>query len=173
MRPLLVALLVSVPALARADQATLEVHAGIGAPFGDLAASLEYAPDPHFAAGFGGGIAPGGAQMALMGRYRFGSEGWRFGLGAGAAAGGYRWHEFTFDEPAVKQWDIAYWASGEASVEKRSSDLRVRVYVGVSRVLNPDDGVCVEAVEHCEMYHRDSGLTVPYVGVALGYVWDL
>jgi hypothetical protein len=146
---------------------------GLGAPLGYFGVNGDVSLGMHLVIDGGVGMGLEGPQAAIGARLRIPVGAWRLGLGARLAAGAYEWTELVFDDAASKRWDRALWADAEVSLEKRFwGDYQVRWFAGLGRILNGDDAVCVENVEHCRNDHAHDGLQLPYVGVSLGWGWD-
>jgi hypothetical protein len=152
----------------------VEAQLGLGAPLGLAGGAIEIAGDWFaLSAGLGAGVS--GLQVGGTARYRLRlARIFNINIGAGLSAGAYEWTEpFIFDNAARKRWDTAYWANGELGFEFGPfSGFRVRPFVGMGSILNRDDAVCIgDAVGHCEAVHSGDGFFLPYLGVALGYVF--
>ena len=164
----------------------VEGHLGLGTPVGVLGIALDYSPWPLLGLNLGIGLGGAGPQYAFTSRLRLLRLGHRtrvaLYLGAGVSGGSYEeptpLAAFPVDgsqtesagERAHFHWDVAYWTNVEAGVEIRlRSNVSLRPYLGVSRLLNPDPSATIK-----DAY---SGMppgnpVVPwsaYVGFALGY----
>jgi hypothetical protein len=149
---------------------------GLGTPYSYAGLSLEVSPFRYLALdggiGYGGGVARA-LQWAAMARLRLPLA--RFlALCLGAGVSGGRYQEFRdidldFDgnpSPDGRVLDHAFWLNGEASVQFRlRRGFQVRPYLGVTRLLNPDQLHC--DVRRCLSGSKDK--TFPYFGAAVGY----
>lgn len=123
----------------------------------------------NLAASLSGADGWSGAQYAALARAHESDtrHGWGWGVAAGLAAGHHGWREFSFGESDVlKEWDRAYLAVAEASLEKAyRSGFRLRWRLGLGAVLNRDDYTC-QSEDSCP---DDGGTTFATIGLALGY----
>jgi hypothetical protein len=123
----------------------------------------------NVAASFAGADGWSGGQYAALARAHESDtrRGWGWGFAAGLAAGHYGWREFSFGESDVfKEWDRAYLAVAEASLEKAyRSGFRLRWRLGLGAVLNRDDYTC-QSEDSCP---DAGGTTFATIGLALGY----
>ena len=123
----------------------------------------------NVAASIAGADGWSGTQYAALARAHESDTraGWGWGFGAGLAVGHYGWREFSFGESDVfKEWDLAYLAIAEASVEKAyRSGFRLRWRLGLGAVINRDSYTC-QSEDSCP---DDGGTTFATIGLALGY----
>jgi hypothetical protein len=153
---------------------TLETTFGLGTPVGLAGLGVDFALNDQFAVSGGFGVNTDGPQYALMARHRWKLDKWSASVGAGASLGRHVWQELVWDNPAQKRWDVAVWGNVELSAERRFDEYQVRWFAGAGAILNRSDGKCVgDTVDHCERYHEHDGFAGPYVGVALGWGWDI
>ena len=159
---------------------------GVGTPVGLAGAMAEWAPDPAFVLGAGAGVAPEGAQVALMARGRLVvSRGVALTLGAGVSGGPDVWSSrglfgpdscflcLNLDGAAPsyfeKRWSFAAKANGEIGVEGRlRKGFTVRGYLGITTILNASSYTC-SGSKPCD----GSGATSAYLGAAVGYAFAL
>ena len=123
----------------------------------------------NLAASIAGADGWSGTQYAALARAheRDTRSGWGWGFGAGLAVGHYGWREFSFGESDVfKEWDLAYLAVAEVSVEKAyRSGFRLRWRLGLDAVINRDDYTC-QSEDSCP---DNGGTTFVTLGLAVGY----
>jgi hypothetical protein len=159
---------------------------GVGTPVGLAGAMGEWAPDPALVLGVGAGVAPEGAQVALMARGRLiVSRGVALTLGAGVSGGPAVWNSrglfgpdscflcLQLDGPAPtyfeKRWSFAVKGNGEVGIEGRlRKGFTVRGYLGVATIFNASSYTC-SGTKPCD----GSGATSAYVGAAVGYAFAL
>jgi hypothetical protein len=156
-------------------------------PVGVLGIALDYSPWPLLGLNLGIGLGGAGPQYAFTSKTSPAPVGppnpgrpvpGRWNLGGGSYEQPTALDAFPVDgsqtesagERAHFHWDMAYWTNFEAGVEIRlRSNVSLRPYLGVSRLLNPDPSATIK-----DAY---SGMppanpVVPwsaYVGFALGY----
>jgi hypothetical protein len=161
----------------------IDVHAGLGTPYGLTGASLEFTPIAYWTLGGGVGTSISGPQLALSTRVRYPIGHSAIAFGVGASRGAYDTAEaWLTDSLWRKHWDHAYWLNLEVSLERRwSSGVQFRMYGGVGTVVNPAAGKCEPDSNYgghdCNSRGGPLGLlwinetTVPYVGYAVGYAF--
>jgi len=147
---------------------------GIATPLGEAGLELDAHLTDWLSVSAGVGLGASGPQLAAMPRLSMPiNKAARVYFGVGASEGRYTWNELTFDEPAKKSWDRAYWLNGELGFERRMADgtsaWTTRVFAGVGKVLNDQDFTCND--EHCMVDHQGDGASQKYVGMSIGYAF--
>jgi hypothetical protein len=144
---------------------------GFGTPYGDLGASIDWAPFSWWVFSAGGGANSHGPQWALMTRFRaphagaglgFGVSGGPFGTCGSLCVGGGDDHY---------HWSHAWWLNVEGGLENDARETyRIRGYVGMGLLLDTAAGSC-QPGSSATNGRPDCPTSVSpglYVGVSLG-----
>jgi len=144
---------------------------GIATPLGFAGLELEAHLTKWLSLSAGVGLAGSGVQVATMARGSLPiGDKTKLYAGLGLSGGRWVWNEFTFDEPAHKTWDRAYWVNGEVGLWRQFiwPEWSGRVLLGYSRILNRDDYVCGgDDITHCMVAHAHDGESLIYVGYSV------
>lgn len=144
---------------------------GLGAPWGLLGTSLDYALTPGFSleAGVGKGIH--GTNLDTMAHLRLTRwENFALSIGAGLSTGAYASFGSFGDEDPNERWERAFWGNAEFALEKRSaSGFVISGRFGLGALLNPGAGTCSDRYNHCSKAET----VLPYAGLTLGYAFEL
>lgn len=167
-------------ARARTERSVLAVEgsAGIGTPLGWLGAGAVIRPFTWLDIHGGGGLGTEGVQVEAGARGRMPIDKRTFlGLGASWSSGAfvavapdrvvYIWPDMSHPSPPMRYFRRAHFLNFEVSAEQATAAFRVRPFLGVGVVLDPGDGVLVNAQctpASCPMNHV---VLVPYAGVSL------
>jgi hypothetical protein len=154
----------------------LEADVGVGTPVGSLGVQGAVAPAQWLALQGGAGVnGRGQAQVSVMTQLRFVTvdESVRHGhldLGLGVSAGALTWSAIDLEagDHRPRHWSFAEWANLEvggthAWKVRPPVWMFVRVFLGVSALLNPRSGTCLDSMP-CD----DAPRWIPYFGVGAG-----
>lgn len=162
----------SQPAPASADpHVAVSGTLGIATPVGEAGIELEARLARWLSLSAGVGLGASGPQLATMVRLGMpATDSTTVQVGFGLSEGAYTWTELTFDEPAKKTWERAYWMNAELGLAYRFDDGRsnwsLRTFGGIGKVINDQDFSCND--DHCMTDHQGDGASQKYVGVSVG-----
>jgi hypothetical protein len=154
----------------------IDAHAGLGTRYGLGGVSVEWAPVKAFAIAAGGGGSWAGPQFALLPKVRALLGRTAFALEVGPSWGTYQ-ASSDFIDPAWVGTYTAAWLNADVGVEHRwPCGFEFRVYLGAAMVLAANRVNCWQldpfsGPSACASAASQTGRTLPYVGVALGYAF--
>ncbi len=165
------------PASERAGLA-LEGSTGIGTPLGWLGAGAVVRPVRWLDLHGGGGLGTEGIQIEAGARGRIVLDRrTALGLGAGWSSGRFVaiaqdpsfliWPNMNRREPPMRYFGRAHFVNLEVSMERAFQGYRARPFLGLGAVVNPHDGVLVNARCTPESCPMSRFVLVPYIGVAV------
>lgn len=157
--------------------AAVELHMGVGTPYGLIGVSGEYAPISWLVLAGGAGTNVQGLQLALAPRLRFViNEEIAFDAGAGVSTGPYCARDLFCGAlgdgvcRGQRRSKHTVWSNYELSFEVRLPiGVQLRPYAGLALNMNPQSLVCSD-MHGCEGT-PDYGRWLLFAGGALGYVF--
>jgi hypothetical protein len=181
MLPIVLAAVISAPALTGADpqvvlgedvdwaaRSRVSGSVGVFTPIGEFGFEYTHMVLPTLEIGAGAGVGYLGPQVSLMPRLRTGQGPTSFTFGAGISGGPYSAPELPFFcEPSGPNMCITrttvLWGNLEVGVQRTWREgMTLRVYGGAGRIV---------AHTACTGHgcNSVSGLTLPYLGIAIGH----
>ena len=170
---------------------SIELMMGVATPLGLGGFMVEVAPVRWLSLGCGIGTNIIGPEVACMSRFRVASTpDTALALGLGVSGGPHHQSPGTAlgalsviagplsangesPWPSSYHWARALWLNGEVGYERRwPTGLGVRAFVGLARILNPDDRVARPAGPDPGQHRSfQPNTTLPYAGLGWGYAF--
>ncbi len=148
----------------------LEVHLGLGTPYGFLGVAYEHDLARYFGFVVGGGMGAEGGQAAASVRARIPFLSMALSFELSWSGGPYEWRSCKacyLGDYDTKRWDFAHWVNVSPAIELRAATgFNAHFYMGLGEPLNQRD-VCVEA-RRSEIDCSGSKPTLFFLGLSLG-----